>query len=125
MKISYLFLMLGLLSFISCDDILEEDISNDIVQTTYPFEGAVIESNVVNFQWEELDGAKKYRVQVLDFDETVVLDSLVTKTSFLCPLSPGNYQWKVRGENFAYESNYSFSSTFSVVTLKSSTSGTK
>lgn len=114
--INKLILILLSLTVISCEDIFEEDISDDTIETVSPKDNTVIESNVVNFQWDELDGAKKYRVQVLDLDETVMLDSLVTKTSFLCPLSPGNYQWKVRGENFAYESNYSFSSTFSVVT---------
>lgn len=104
------------LSIISCDDVFEEDISNDIIETTSPKDDATIESNVVNFKWNELDGAKKYRLQVLDLEETVVFDSLVSQTSFICPLEPGSYSWKVRGENFAYESEYSETSTFSIVT---------
>lgn len=114
MKISYLFLMLGLLSFISCDDILEEDISNDIVQTTYPFEGAVIESNVVTFQWNELDGADDYRVQIYDLDQIKVYDTLVSTVNVSLPMDEGEYQWRVRGENSAYESTYSFPVYFEV-----------
>ncbi|MHC0439232.1 hypothetical protein [Flavobacterium sp. 3-210] len=111
-------LLLLLLTFIaiSCEDIFEEDISNDNIETISPKNNTVIESNVVNFQWNELDGAKKYRVQVLNLDETVVIDSLVTKNNFICPLSPGNYKWKVRGENFAYESKYSTALDFSIIT---------
>ncbi|WP_146193514.1 hypothetical protein [Flavobacterium sediminis] len=114
MKTSYLFLMLGLLSFISCDDILEEDISNDIVQTTYPSEGDVIESNVVTFQWNELDGADDYRVQIYDLYQIKVYDTLVSAVNVSLPMAEGGYQWRVRGENSAYESTYSFPVYFEV-----------
>lgn len=106
------------LSIISCDDVFEEDISNDTIETISPKDDATIESNVVNFKWNELDGAKKYRLQVLDLEETIVFDSLVSQTSFICPLEPGSYLWKVRGENFAYESEYSETSTFSIITTE-------
>ncbi|MCO6173444.1 hypothetical protein NHF50_00140 [Flavobacterium sp. NRK F10] len=114
MKTSYLFLMLGLLSFISCDDILEEDISNDIVQTTYPSEGDVIESNVVTFQWNELDGADDYRVQIYDLYQIKIYDTLVSAVNVSLPMAEGGYQWRVRGENSAYESTYSFPVYFEV-----------
>ncbi|AWM15193.1 hypothetical protein DI487_15895 [Flavobacterium sediminis] len=106
--------MLGLLSFISCDDILEEDISNDIVQTTYPSEGDVIESNVVTFQWNELDGADDYRVQIYDLYQIKVYDTLVSAVNVSLPMAEGGYQWRVRGENSAYESTYSFPVYFEV-----------
>jgi len=114
--INKIILVLLTLTIISCEDVFEEDISDDTIETVSPKDATVIESNVVNFQWTELEGAKKYRLQILDSDQTIVVDSLVSKTSLLCPLLPGNYQWKVRGENFAYESEYSDTSTFSMVT---------
>lgn len=107
------FLIISLL-FISCEDVFEEDITDDVIVVVSPKENTTIESNVVNFQWKDLEGAKKYRVQVLDLSETVVIDSLVTKTNLNCPLASGTYKWKVRGENFAYESNYSAPSIFSM-----------
>lgn len=110
--IPFLFVLL----LVSCEDVFEEDISDDIIVVVSPKDNTTIESNVVNFQWNELDGAKKYRLQVLDLNETIVVDSLVTKTSLNIPLLTGSYQWKVRGENFAYESNYSAVSNFSMVT---------
>ncbi|RUT69888.1 hypothetical protein D0817_14840 [Flavobacterium cupreum] len=110
--IPFLFVLL----LVSCEDVFEEDISDDIIEVVSPKDNTTIESNVVNFQWNEIDGAKKYRLQVLDINETIVVDSLVAKTSLNIPLLTGSYQWKVRGENFAYESNYSPVSNFSMVT---------
>lgn len=101
--------------FYSCEDILEEDITDDIIQVIYPLNGEVIESNVVNFQWNALDGADDYRIQIFESNATIVLDSLVSQSHFSYPLSQGNYQWRVRGENFGYTSTYSVNNSFSVI----------
>ena len=99
---------------VSCDDILEEDISNDLVQTVFPTESAVIESNVVTFQWNTLEGADDYRVQVYNSNQIMVYDTLVNNYTVVLPLTEGIYQWRVRGENSAYQSTYSFPVTFEV-----------
>lgn len=96
----------------SCEDILEEDISDDIVQIISPTKDGVIESNVVNFKWNNLKGADKYRIQIYEYDQVLILDSLTTKTSLTLPLAAGNYIWRVRAENYAYQSTYSFPSNF-------------
>jgi hypothetical protein len=107
-------ILLSILSF-SCEDIFEEDITNDTVEIISPIEGEVIKSNVVNFHWNILKGANKYRVQVYDSNQTVVLDSLVNnKISLTYPLSAGVYEWSVSGENFGYQSVYSLPVKFSV-----------
>lgn len=109
------FLAIALLFFsTSCDDILEEDITNDIVHTVSPSEGAIIESNVVNFQWDNLDGANDYRLQVYNLNQVRVYDTLVNATSISLPMSEGSYQWRVRGENAGYMSSYSFPVFFEV-----------
>lgn len=116
MKTTNKFILVLLTLFVlSCEDVFEDNISDDTIYTISPKEDTTIESNVVNFQWNNLDGAKKYRLQVLDKNESIVLDSLVSKTSLNCPLLPGTYKWKVRGENFGYESRYSDPTTFSMV----------
>jgi hypothetical protein len=101
---------------ISCDDILEENLTDELVTPVTPTEGSTIINNVVNFSWEPLDGADDYRLQLVNPSNgsVVVLDSLVTSTSFQYPLDPGSYQWRVRGENFAYQTAYSFPINFSV-----------
>jgi hypothetical protein len=109
-----LFFAFVLIAF-SCEDILEEDISNDTAQILSPLANAQIVSNVVNFQWNKLKGADKYRVQVYGANQSIVKDSLVSNTNLTLPLLQGQYQWRVRGENFAYQSAYSFPVSFSVV----------
>ncbi|WP_330443319.1 hypothetical protein [Flavobacterium sp. C4GT6] len=99
-----------------CEDILEDDITNDNITMYYPLNNAEIESNAVNFQWALLDGADEYRIQVFSESNNMVLDSLVSTNHFIQPLNPGTYQWRVRGENFAYETAYTFPATFTLTT---------
>lgn len=70
----------------ACEDILEEDISGDMVQISYPFNNAVIESNIVSFQWGALGGADSYRIQIYRDNAAMALDSLVSSTNFSYPL---------------------------------------
>nr|WP_294922402.1 hypothetical protein [uncultured Flavobacterium sp.] len=104
-------IVLAILTY-SCDDILEEDISEETVQIISPTEDVTIESNVVDFKWGSLKGADKYRIQIYE-DQVLLLDSLTSKTNITLPLETGSYSWSVRGENYAYESIYSFPSNFS------------
>lgn len=111
---SILFLAFSL-TFFSCDDILEEDISDRTVTAISPQNNAIILSNVVGFQWSEISGADKYRVQVFSENQVIVIDTLVEDVaSVTLPLSPGDYSWRVRGENFAYQSSYSLTNAFEV-----------
>lgn len=107
-------LLFSLLLF-SCEDILEEDISDKTAVVIYPLNNTTVTSNVVNFQWHEMKGATSYRLQIIAEDQQIVLDKSVTQTSFTAPVVPGNYQWRVRGENFAYNSAYSVNIPFSVI----------
>lgn len=107
-------LLLATIAF-SCDDVLEDNIADDTVQIISPVNGAHIESNVVNFQWNSLKGADKYRVQVYGDNQVMILDSLVNnQTNLTYALAEGNYQWRIRGENFAYQSIYSIPVSFSM-----------
>ncbi|MDO5968998.1 hypothetical protein Q4Q35_04185 [Flavivirga aquimarina] len=101
---------------LSCDDILEEDITNDNVQISFPKEGTVIEGNTVQFTWQSIDGADDYRVQVITSNQILEVDSLMSTNTFVYTLNPGSYQWRIRGENFAYETTYTFPVNFSVET---------
>ncbi|MCF6133371.1 hypothetical protein [Flavobacterium wongokense] len=112
--ISKIIIALGFISLFSCEDIIEEDITNDTVIIVSPQNNQDIYSNVVNFQWNELDGADKYRVQVYS-NSSVIVDSLVSQNHLSMPMTAGDYQWRIRGENFAYNSNYTFNYNFSVI----------
>mgnify|MGYP006158272071 FL=1 len=43
-----------------------------------------------------------------------LVDTLISQTQIILPLSEGNYQWRVRGENSAYQSTYSLPVSFEV-----------
>lgn len=112
---SYLLFTLTLLSIISCDDILEEDITNLMMEIISPSQGSTIEGNTVTFSWQTLSGADDYRIQVLTDNQAYVLDSLVSSNNFVYALDPGTYQWRVKGENFAYATQYTFPVSFTLV----------
>ena len=100
-------------AFTACDDVFEEDITNDIVTTISPENEAVLEGNSVQFRWQELEGADEYRIQVIEVvSQASVLDSLVTGDKFTYGFIPGKYNWRIRAENFAYTTSYGFPSSF-------------
>lgn len=112
-KLNNILLMMFIFLSFSCDDILEEDITDDNVQAIYPTEGAAIDGNTVQFSWQNLDGVDNYRVQIIKSNQTFEIDSLVATNMLTVILNPGTYQWRVRGENFAYQTAYSFPINFS------------
>ncbi len=108
-----------LLLFIDCDDIFEENISEDIVTVLSPKQDDKIVGNTVTFMWDALDGADKYNVQVSRLNSLeIVLDSLTENSLLSVPIQSGEYSWRVRGENFAYQSGYSLPIEFNVQTTE-------
>lgn len=103
-----LFIALCVAAVWSCEDIMEEDITNDQVITVAPTDNQEVHGNVVTFRWNELKGADDYRLQVYSEGQNIVLDSLVHTNNFTYSVIPGTYQWRVRGENFAYQTAYTF-----------------
>jgi hypothetical protein len=97
-----------------CDDILEEDITDENIIITAPLSDSTVVGNTVTFQWISNSGSNDYRVQVNDVSNVIVLDSLVSTNSFTYPLSEGEYSWRVRGENFAYQTAYTFPVSFTM-----------
>ncbi|NHF58992.1 hypothetical protein FK220_006555 [Flavobacteriaceae bacterium TP-CH-4] len=103
-----------LLSSIGCDDVLEEDISDDSITIIAPLDQTALEGNTVQFRWNPLEGADDYRIQITGEQQFLVLDSLVSTSVFDYQIDPGTYRWRVRGENFAYTTPYTFEATFSI-----------
>ncbi|WP_268849103.1 hypothetical protein [Flavobacterium aestivum] len=114
-KISSISFIIFTLLLFSCSDVLEKDITNDLVELISPLDYEEIESNVVTFKWNSLADADKYRIQIFKDGKTKILDSLMVKTNLTYPLPTGDYQWRVRAENFAYQSTYSIQAGFSII----------
>lgn len=113
-KINSILIVLILLLTYSCDDVLEEDISNGVIRIASPLNNVVIYGNTVNFSWQTLDAADYYRIQIMESSQNVILDSLISSPNFTHIMNTGDYRWRVKGENFAYQTQYTFPSNFSV-----------
>lgn len=102
--------------FIGCDDIIEDDITDDSIALQAPLDRTEIIGNSVQFRWNGIEGADEYRIQINNKrTNTIILDILVGTTLFDYTTNPGSYTWRVRGENFAYQTAYSFNSEFTMV----------
>ena len=113
-----IFLLLSLFVVFACDDILEvPDISNEEISVLAPLDGTTINDNQVNFNWNALEDADGYRVQVAtpSFDNAAqfILDSLFVQdslgalnTNMRLSLLNGTYQWRIKGVNSGYETAF-------------------
>ncbi|MGK4568989.1 hypothetical protein [Flavobacterium sp. 3HN19-14] len=70
---------------------------------------------MASFKWSGMDGANKYRIQVYGTSQNIVLDSVVSVPRLTYPLAGGEYSWRVRGENEAYTSAFSYTSEFKMI----------
>jgi len=108
-KIGLVFLVV--LFAIGCAKWVSIDISEDSVVLISPVENQSDSLQNKMFVWEELEGAKKYRLQIVsaNFDSILdyVLDSAVSETSYSISLNPNEYEWRVRGENDDFNSLWS------------------
>jgi len=105
------FVLLVIVFAIGCAKWVSVDISDDSIVLVSPTENQVDSLQKKTFVWEELEGAKKYRLQIASPDFSNIsyyaLDSLVLGTSFSTSLIPNAYEWRVRGENDDFNSVWS------------------
>lgn len=111
--IGLLFVMLA------CDDVIfEQDISASYVRILAPTEEVELTTGKISFNWEPIEGADAYHIQIAtpNFLNAIQIesDSLVVGSQYSKLLLPGDYEWRIRGENSAFETAY-FSNTFSVI----------
>lgn len=87
----------------SCKDLVEQDISHNILVVNSPTDNYVASNFNVTFWWNSVKDAKKYRLQIASpsFDtlQTLVCDTLIDGDRINFILLPGRYQWRIRGEN--------------------------
>ncbi len=95
----------------SCGIVLVEDIADDVIELLAPVDNAAISDNTITLWWEPIDDVDHYRIQVAqpDFENTIILkeDTTTRGNKISLTLGSGMYAWRVRGENSAYETNYS------------------
>jgi hypothetical protein len=103
-------LLLALTLFQSCRDFIAEDLTDKNLVVLSPSDNMVTTSATINFYWQELEGARTYRLQIAkpSFDNmsALLMDTSVTQTQFTYVFTPGTYQWRVRAENGSTETPY-------------------
>lgn len=96
---------------IGCEDVFEKDLSKKEVVLVAPGDSIRTSYEQQVFVWEEIEGATGYRLIIVspqfERPERCLLDTLVAGRQFSFTLKPGEYQWRVRPENSAYEGIYS------------------
>lgn len=98
-------------SFFTCEELIEvEDITNESITVLAPVDNSTFNASSINFRWEPLEFADQYEIQIAtpSFESAlqIVEDTIITATSFDKSLGTNQYEWRVRGINFAYETNY-------------------
>lgn len=121
-----LLLFVLIIGLVSCEDILEvTDISEQQVTLLAPTNGSVVTDSLVNFNWNGVDEANSYLIQVatpnfsnasqLVLDSIITIDSSFVGTRISKPLSNNGYEWRVKALNSDFETDFS-QSEFSVET---------
>jgi hypothetical protein len=115
MRKSYLLSTLLLLGFISCEEIInEENLENDSVSVLAPLDNTQVTAGEVFFDWERVEGARSYTIQIAqpDFIQTaqLLLQQTDSTTSASLNMTAGVYEWRIRAENDAYNTPYTTTS---------------
>lgn len=87
----------------ACSEFEEPQIDNDTIQIITPRDGLQTTIASQLFFWEFQDGALEYELQIVtpsfDLIDQFILDTTTTGNKFRFTLSPGQYEWRVRGYN--------------------------
>lgn len=110
-----------ILTICSCEELLfEEDITGKTVLLIAPVNNAEIEANLVRFNWEPVEGATNYEIQVAipNFANAIqlALSTVTDSTFYELELIENEYEWRVRAQNSGYVTAYS-SAKFSVIPI--------
>lgn len=102
----------------SCSIFMEEDISEETITIYTPSDSLLSNSASQTFWWSEVEGASKYNLQIVspNFEKAdyVDLDTTISTNTFTYSLRyNGDYEWRIKASNGAYETEYSYS-TFSI-----------
>jgi len=108
-----IFIFLCMFVAVSCEEIINEpNISNDTVVALAPINiPSLKEKEQINFNWQPVAGSNSYELQIAtpNFSQAaqIQLDTLIENVSFsIDSLKLGNYEWRVRALNSAFETAY-------------------
>ena len=109
---NYLAIAFALVLFsLSCDELIERDISSELVNIIAPGDGIEVDSGRVTFFWDHIEDASEYSLQVVtgnfDTPDLLVLDTFLIDNKIKLNLDSGTYEWGVSSLNTNYQTRYS------------------
>lgn len=126
----YIIRLTGLLlslSIFGCKDFIEKNISEDTPVLILPANDDTIGANPVHIKWEELEGATKYRIEIVSPSfsniQNFPLDSIVSGTNFYFGLDSAQYEIRITAMNAGYSSYPSAIKRFWVGTSQGNSNG--
>ena len=111
-KLIYSMLILATSVFVySCEDFIVTKLDKKLLTILAPANNTSSPSFNQLFKWEELKGADKYQLQIVQPAFSAVqqflLDTTTTATQFRFTFSsPGTYQWRIRAKNNTSQTEY-------------------
>lgn len=115
------------LSLFGCKDFIEKNISKETPVLILPAHNDTIGANPVHIKWEKLEGATKYRIEIVSPSfaniQSFPLDSTVAGTNFFFSLDSAQYEIRITAVNAGYSSYASGIKRFWVGTSQGSTNG--
>lgn len=114
-KLKIAFLPLLFIAVISCEDILfEENLTEKAVTINAPVNNSVLTNTTVHFNWNTVNGADEYQIQIAKpaFSNAVqiLVDSTLSTNQISFSLESGNFEWRIRGMNNNSQTPYNTSS---------------
>jgi hypothetical protein len=98
------------LGLCGCKALIEENIRNSKVNVLFPKAGDSVNTYNVNFWWDNVADANTYEIQIVQgtFNsiQNFLVDSVVSTNKYNFILTPGNYQWRVRGLNNSTQTDF-------------------
>lgn len=76
-----------------------DDFSSNVVTLSSPNNDLITNTATHNLTWDAVIGATEYQLQIVDATSTIVLDQIVSSTSYNHTFSEGQFTWKVRATN--------------------------
>lgn len=110
-----------ILILFSCEEVLfEPDISEERVTLIAPANNTEIAANSVRFNWEPVDGATGYEIQIATPSfanaNQLLLNTVTDSTFYQMELVQNDYEWRVSAQNSGYATPYT-SAKFRVVPI--------
>ena len=91
-------------------DIIETDISEEIVTLLYPPNNNTITETNITFWWEEILQADSYNLQVVSESFTnineIISDTTIYTHTYSIAMDTGNFEWRVKAFNSSSETDF-------------------